>query len=93
MPETYSLDEAATQLADIIARVRSGETVAISDAGVPVAEIRPIAPRRQTLEERLAELEASGELVRARAGNRDDFFPSVATVPGALQRFLEDRNR
>jgi len=93
MPDTYSLDEVPTQLATIMARVRQGETVSIADAGIPVAEIRPVAPARQTLEERLAELEASGELVRARADGRADFFPSIATVPGALQRFLEDRNR
>jgi antitoxin (DNA-binding transcriptional repressor) of toxin-antitoxin stability system len=93
MPDTYSLDEAPRRFADIMARVRNGETVALSDGGVTVAEIHPVAPRRQTLEERLAELEARGELTRAPAGSRADFFPAIATVPGALERFLQDRNR
>ena len=91
MSETYSVDEATAQLTDIIARVRRGETIAISDHGVRVAEIRPVAAARDTLEERLDHLEAAGELTRPRASARGDLFPSVATVPGALQRFLYDR--
>ena len=93
MSATYSVDEATTQLTAIIARVRQGETIAISDHGVPVAEIRPLAATRETLDERLDRLEAEGVLSRARTSTRVDFFPGVATVPGALQRFLDERDR
>lgn len=99
MPATYSIDEATAQLTAIIARVRGGETVSIAEGGVPVAEIRPVAPEAltaakppQTIEERLAELAARGELSRPANTARGNFFPAIATVPGALQRFLDDRN-
>lgn len=43
-----SVPEAATQLAELVNRVRSGEEVIISEAGVPVARLLPIRqkPRR-----------------------------------------------
>lgn len=90
MSDTYSVDEATTQLTAIIARVRGGETIAISDHGVPVAEIRAIRPRHATIEERLAWLEARGELVRPPAGVRSDLTPGEPR-PGALARFLAER--
>ena len=43
------------------------------------------------LEERLAELERRGELVR-RKGPRKPLRP-IATIPGALERFLAERGR
>lgn len=103
MPDTYSVDEAKAQLTTIIARVRQGETVAIAEQGVPVAEIHPARPSGERppapeaaaevdpLAARLAELEARGVLQRAASGPRS-LFPAIATVPGALQRFLDDRN-
>ena len=45
----------------------------------------------RTTEERLAELERRGELVRA-TGPRRPLRP-IATVPGALERFLAERGR
>lgn len=46
---------------------------------------------RDSNEERLAELERRGVLVRSK-GPRKPFRP-IATVPGALERFLAERGR
>lgn len=91
MSDTYSVDEATTQLTAIIARVREGETIAISDHGVPIAEIRPLPPHHATIEERFAWLEARGELVRPPAGAKFDFTPGPPR-PGALAQFLAERD-
>ena len=44
----------------------------------------------RTTEERLAELERRGELVRAKDPRKP--LRPIATIPGALERFLADRN-
>ncbi len=41
-------------------RVRSGETVIVTDRGVPVAELRGIAPERDRVNEALRRLEEEG---------------------------------
>ncbi|MDE2696466.1 MAG: hypothetical protein OXH97_08125 [Chloroflexota bacterium] len=47
--------------------------------------------RQHSVEARLAELERRGELVRAK-GPRKPLRP-IATIPGALERFLAERGR
>lgn len=49
------------------------------------------SPPAHSAEARLAELERRGELVRAK-GPRKPLRP-IATVPGALERFLAERGR
>jgi hypothetical protein len=63
-----------------------------------VAELRPYeAPSRpQTLGERIAELEAKGLVIPAKV-TPEEFKRQLeafvgARVPGALQRFLDDRD-
>ena len=92
MPEhTYSMSEVKARFAEVLRQVRTGTTVTVTYRGEPVAEIHPIEPRSRTIEERLDELERSGELVRSRKP-RAPLRP-VAHIPGALERFLADRNR
>ena len=88
---TYSTYEAKTRFSEVLRQVRAGATVTVTYRGKPVAEIRPIEPRPRTIEERLDELERRGELVRSREP-RAPLRP-IAHVPGALERFLADRNR
>jgi prevent-host-death family protein len=90
MSKIYSTYEAKAKFSEILRQVREGKTITISYHGEPVAEIRPIE-KKQTLEERLLELEERGVLVPA-PGTRKPIKP-VAHVPGALQRFLEERHR
>ena len=87
----YSTYEAKARFSEVLRQVREGKTVTISYRGEPAAEMRPIPPKKQTLEERLDELERRGILTRAKDPNAA--IRPVAHVPGAFERFLADRNR
>lgn len=91
MKDTYSLYDAKAKLSAIIRRVRDGHSVVVTLHGEPVAEIRPLAPAAQSLEERYKELVERGVITPATSKDRS--FPTLAHRPGALQRFLEDRNK
>ena len=92
MPKEFSVYEAKTRLSEILRGVRERrETYVVTYHGEPIAEIRPIeASGGATFADRLEELRARGELVGGRKPTSDDFRP-VAHVPGALQRFLDER--
>ena len=85
---TYSTYEAKARFSEVMRLVREGRTVQISYHGKPVAEIRPIEEKK-TLEEHLDELERRGVIVPAR--DRNAPIEPFANRPGALQRFLDDR--
>ena len=90
MRDTYSLYEAKAKLSAIIRRVREGRKVIVTVHGEPVAEIRPITPGAGGIATRLAGLADRGILVRP-----DPDAPPLRTVarrPGALRRFLADRD-
>lgn len=88
----YSLYEAKARLSEIIRRVREhGETITLSYHGEPVAEIRPLPPAEDDVARRLAHLERTGVLVPpSREGA--DLPTRLARRPGALARFLEERD-
>ena len=83
---TYTTREAVAQFPAIVQRVRDGETVTVADEGQPAVEIR-LAPG--TTREKLLELERDGILVRTTIRNRTQKIGKP--VPGALDRFLADR--
>ena len=90
MSLNFSTYEAKARFSEVIRLVREGRTVHISYHGKPVAEIRPIAEKKnKTLEEHLEELERRGVIVPAR--DRNAPIAPIAHRPGALQRFLDDR--
>ncbi len=89
MAITYSTYEAKARFSEVLRQVRQGKTVTISYRGEPAAEIRPIQPKKQTLEERLDDLERRGILVPARDPNAP--IRPIAHRPGALKRFLAER--
>jgi prevent-host-death family protein len=89
MRDTYSLYEAKARLSAIIRQVREGRHVLITLHGEPVAEIRPLAPEGEGLAARVAQLAERGVLVRVKSGPRRR---AVALRPGALRRFLADRD-
>ena len=92
MPKTYSVYEAKARFSQIIREVRDGEDVTVSYRGAPVARIRAISKDQpDTLEQRIKALRRQGILVPSDSPNFE--FNSVAHVPGALERFLADRNR
>ena len=90
MRDTYSLYEAKAKLSAIIRKVREGRPVVVTLHGEPVAEIRSISPRPGGLGPRMEHLVERGILVRA---PRQILTPRpVAKRPGALKRFLNDRD-
>jgi prevent-host-death family protein len=86
----YSIYEAKAKFSELIRRVRQGRTIIVSHRGKPVAEIRPIRSAVVGLEERIEQLERRGVLRRP----IDPGAPleAVARRPGALQRFLDERD-
>lgn len=93
MQDTYSLYEAKAKLSAIIRQVREGHSVTVTLHGEPVAEIRPIEPQATTpLERWLAELRARGVLSGPADRSAKLEWKPLAHVPGALARFLADRD-
>ena len=94
MRDTYSLYEAKTQLSALVRRVREGAHVVITVHGKPAAELRPIEPEAETFEQRLARLEAQGVLQRPAkdATPLSEALKPIAHRPGALKRFLDERD-
>jgi prevent-host-death family protein len=90
MSNLYSTYEAKARFSELLRKVREGQTVTISYHGEPVAELRPIEKPAGTAA-RLERLLDRGVLVPAEA--RRGRLTSVAHRPGALERFLADRNR
>lgn len=90
MRDTYSLYEAKAKLSAIVRRVREGHSVTVTLRGEPVAEIRPIAAPAPGLDARLKELEDRGAI--SPAVGRFFRVRPVARRPGALKRFLDERD-
>lgn len=86
----YSTREAGARFPAIIQKVRNGETVIVADQGQPSVEIRLIQTHSAEMREKLAELEREGVLVRTTIRNRQRKIGKP--IPGALDRFLADRN-
>ena len=87
---TYTTYEAKARFSEVIRQIREGKTVTVSYRGEPVAEIRPIEMPAQTLEDRICELELRGVVVRAKGPRKP--FKVGKRVPGALERFLAERD-
>ena len=69
--ETVNIHEAKTQLSRLLSRVELGEEIIISNRGVPVAKLVPLAPpqsRRQSLGRDLGLFTAELAQIRAEAG-------------------------
>jgi prevent-host-death family protein len=95
MADEYSLYDAKAHLSALVRQVREGRTVVITVHGEPVAELRPYQKPegKQTLAERLAELTEQGVIIPSRRKPGDpDAFPVGRHIPGALQRFLDERD-
>lgn len=91
--DTFSTYDAKARFSEVLRRVREGRTVTITYHGEPVAEIRPL-DRGEGTAARLEWLRSRGVLERASAGagERRGWRPEpLARRPGALARFLEER--
>lgn len=89
MADTYSTYEAKAKFSEILRKVRDGKHVYITYRGREVAEIRPFE-QEETIEERLEKLRQRGVIVDAI--DKDAPLKPIARRPGALKRFLEERD-
>lgn len=90
MSIVYSTVEAKTRFPEVLKLVRSGKIVTVSYRGKPVAEIRPIAETNLSNDERFEELRKRGVYIPAKSPL--SAFKSSVQRPGAVKRFLEDRD-
>ncbi len=91
MKNKYSVYEAKTHLSEILRGVQEGRSTVITDRGREVARVVPIEGLTG-FEKRVAELERAGVIQGDPNADPSKIKP-IARRPGALKRFLEDRNR
>ncbi len=89
MVTTYSTYEAKARFSEVLRRVRMGQRIRITFNGREVAEIGPIPESEPSLERRFEELEEGGRLQRHR--HIVGTFEPLVAIPGALERFLDER--
>jgi prevent-host-death family protein len=92
--KTASITEAKNGLSSLIDRVRAGESVLITDRGIPVARIEPVAAGDDPTG-RLERLERAG-LIRRGTGpiSLDQLQPPPPKLPegvSAIDAVLEER--
>ena len=95
MAREYSLYEAKAKLSALVRQVREGRSVVITVHGKPAAELRPVGPAavNQSNVERHEELKAKGLITPASMRPADArAWPIGARKPGALKRFLKERD-
>lgn len=94
--ETATITEVKNGLSAIIDRVRAGESILVTDRGIPVAVIEPVGSRVD-VEDRLRRLERAGLI---RAGNGRSAVetlralpapPVVGPGPDTVEILLEER--
>jgi prevent-host-death family protein len=92
--KTATITEAKNGLSALIDRVRAGESILITDRGIPVAVLEP-APKQIDIEERLARLERAGIIRRGTGGPPLDLIlrPGPRTTDGSsvVEALLEER--
>jgi prevent-host-death family protein len=87
--DRYTTFEAKARFSEVLKKVREGRTITVTYRGEAVAEIRPLDRSSGTLA-RLEWLESRG--VIGPAGRRLGKLGPVARRPGALKRFLDERD-
>lgn len=87
---TYSTYDIEAKISEVLEQVREGKTIVIYQDGEIFAEIHPVERRKHTTEERLEELRQRGIIVSSGEPRRP--FEPGEPSPGALARFLADRN-
>ncbi len=91
---TASISEAKAKLSALLARVKAGETVTITDRGVPVAQLAPLPAASDNWDERLQRLARQG-LIRLPETTLDvEAFLALPTArfeESVLDALLEER--
>ena len=90
-----TVTEAKNKLSALLARVKAGETVTITERGIPVARVEPaVAESPADDEGRLARLERKGIIKRAKRPLSREFLetlPPAGTGKSIVEIVLEER--
>jgi prevent-host-death family protein len=87
--DEYSTYEAKARFAEVLKKVREGRTVTITYHGEPVAELRPYR-KAEGIGERVSRLREQGRIY---GGGAPGKLTALEKRPGALDRFLEEREQ
>ncbi len=86
---SYSIYEAKANLSALLRQVKKGHEAVITERGQPVARVIPFA-RQENFEEKIKRLETQGVITPAKI--KEPLPENIgASRPGALQRFLDER--
>ena len=93
----YTTEEILSKLPEILKAVTAGESITVTDQGVPVAEIRPLPEGRREpypnstdkLDQHMEEMRRRGVLGPSNGPRKE--FRATEHKPGALERFLAER--
>lgn len=92
---TASISEAKAKLSALLDRVKAGETVTITDRGVPVAQLAPLPSGSDVdWDARLERLERKGVIKRPKEKLDVEVFlamPLAKTKRSVLEALLEER--
>ncbi|MBN2108577.1 MAG: type II toxin-antitoxin system prevent-host-death family antitoxin [Deltaproteobacteria bacterium] len=85
------LREANMHFSKYIKLVKKGREIVLTERGVPIAAIRPVAPKEDTMEDRLNALEENGILKR---GSGQLTLPKPVVLPGKAvsSLIIDERN-
>lgn len=85
--------ELKTRLGTYLDRVKRGETLVVTDRGVPVAELRPITTSDDPVEAALDRMAAQGLITRATKKGPLTKFKPLRLPPGVsiVDALLKDR--
>ena len=90
MDRTLTLYEAKARFSEVLRLVGEGATIVVTVRGRKVARIIPYGD--ETIDARLARLVASGRLTPPRVAGGAGPRPRGRRQPGALDRFLAERD-
>lgn len=93
----YTADEVRDGLSEILEAIGAGERITITSNDVPVAEIRPLPEERRkpypagadSLEQHMEEMRRRGVLGQPSDPRKE--FKATEHIPGALERFIKER--
>lgn len=93
MEKTFSIFEAKTHFSSLIRQVKAGTRAKITDRGKPVAIITRIEEGEGSFADWISSLLES-DVVEKATGDASDLinYNIQKAVPGALKRFLDDRD-
>jgi prevent-host-death family protein len=89
-----SISETKSRLSALLDLVKNGETVTITDRGVPVAQITPMTTQPASWDERLERLEREGVVRRPKQPLDVDAFlalPKARSRKSVVEALLEER--